>query len=225
MPANTPSLRAVLSYYSAVVTLNPEGDVNVNESLEGLGTRPHFFARILGPIWRIFSRTRRRPPDSEQDPESDLPAESKSTSTSTSTPSETKEAPSSSPPPLADAILVPGTPFVLYSDDELEWFPLPPQTAMWESRQYYVQVLTDLLPDPGYFVAGGTAGVVSRTATAPLDRLKVYLIAKVGTKGDALQAAKSGAPVQAAKRAAWPLVDAVKDLWGAGGVRSLFAGT
>ena len=87
-----------------------------------------------------------------------------------------------------------------------------------------VRLLTDLLPEPGYFLAGGVAGVVSRTATAPLDRLKVYLIAQVDVKHEAVNAAKSGAPVEAAKKATRPLVDATKQLWRMGGLRSMFAG-
>ena len=66
--------------------------------------------------------------------------------------------------------------------------------------------------------------MVSRTATAPLDRLKVYLIAQTGSKRTAVKAAKEGAPVQAVKRIGQPLIDATKELWKAGGIRSLFAG-
>ena len=91
-------------------------------------------------------------------------------------------------------------------------------------KQDRVRLLTDLLPEPGYFLAGGVAGVVSRTATAPLDRLKVYLIAQVGIKDEAVTAAKSGAPLQATKKAARPLLDATRQLWRMGGVRSMFAG-
>ena len=91
-----------------------------------------------------------------------------------------------------------------------------------ESR--LTEVLTDVFPSAGYFVAGGAAGVVSRTATAPLDRLKVYLIAQTGISREAVQTAKSGAPVKAAKKAARPLVEATKSLWRMGGIRSLFAG-
>ncbi|QQK40529.1 Mitochondrial substrate carrier [Penicillium digitatum] len=75
----------------------------------------------------------------------------------------------------------------------------------------------------GYFLAGGTAGAVSRTATAPLDRLKVYLIAQTGVKSR-VQAAKEGAPLAAAGNASKTLFDALKELWRAGGIRSLFAG-
>ena len=79
-------------------------------------------------------------------------------------------------------------------------------------------------PVSGYFVAGGMAGLVSRTATAPLDRLKVYLIAQTDSTKEAVQAAKKGAVTEATKKTFRPLVDASKALWEAGGVRSLFAG-
>jgi solute carrier family 25 (mitochondrial phosphate transporter), member 23/24/25/41 len=84
-------------------------------------------------------------------------------------------------------------------------------------------MLTDWVP-LGYFIAGGMAGMISRTATAPLDRLKVYLIAQTGSKKAAVEAAKEGAPLRAAFHFGRPLVDATKELWRAGGMRSLFAG-
>lgn len=84
--------------------------------------------------------------------------------------------------------------------------------------------LTFLLPDPGYFAAGGIAGVISRTATAPLDRLKVYLIANTGNATESISAAKKGDAVKAVRQIGRPLIDATKELWKAGGMRSLFAG-
>lgn len=85
-------------------------------------------------------------------------------------------------------------------------------------------VLTEFVPDPGYFLAGGISGVASRTTTAPLDRLKVYLIAQTGVAQEAVSAAKSGAPVEATKQASNTLRQACKELWAAGGIKSLFAG-
>ncbi|KAI9670416.1 MAG: hypothetical protein M1829_004739 [Trizodia sp. TS-e1964] len=84
-------------------------------------------------------------------------------------------------------------------------------------------VLSSSAPSPGYFIAGGLAGAVSRTATAPFDRLKVYLIAQTGP-GEGLHAVKKGAVVEATKKSTYPLIEATRDLWKAGGIRSLFAG-
>ncbi|KAI0406259.1 mitochondrial carrier domain-containing protein [Xylaria palmicola] len=86
-------------------------------------------------------------------------------------------------------------------------------------------VLINYIPDPGYFIAGAVAGGISRTATAPLDRLKVYLL--VNTKPEAnvaLDAAKKGRPVLALKNAGRPLLAAVSDLYKSGGARGFFAG-
>lgn len=87
-----------------------------------------------------------------------------------------------------------------------------------------LELLTDLLPDAGYFISGGIAGFTSRTATAPLDRLKVYLIAQTGVKKATVDAVKSRSAVKAVKAAARPLVSACIELWRMGGIRSLFAG-
>ncbi|EGP84463.1 uncharacterized protein MYCGRDRAFT_101279 [Zymoseptoria tritici IPO323] len=84
--------------------------------------------------------------------------------------------------------------------------------------------LMDFVPHIGYFLAGGLSGITSRTATAPLDRLKVYLIAQTGPADEAVKAVKHGNATAAAKHGARTLWIACKDLWAAGGMRSLFAG-
>lgn len=203
IPAQTPGLKAVLSYYSSTLSVNPEGDVHIsNETVDGLGKSS--LPRILfGALIAIAT-----PPRSKQFP-----------------------GPSSTPPERPE-------PQKVHKESQPNSFPWDPgeissrptMSAHLEAVPAgidlveRIRLLTDILPDPGYFVAGGVAGVVSRTATAPLDRLKVYLIAQTGVKDETVHAIKSGAPVQATKVVARPLIDATKTLWRMGGFRSLFAG-
>ncbi|ODV91535.1 hypothetical protein CANCADRAFT_72567 [Tortispora caseinolytica NRRL Y-17796] len=53
----------------------------------------------------------------------------------------------------------------------------------------------DTLHGIGYFIAGGMAGVVSRTATAPFDRIKVFLIAQTSTPVSHTKSAKINSAV------------------------------
>ena len=84
-----------------------------------------------------------------------------------------------------------------------------------------------------YLLAGGLAGAVSRTATAPFDRLKVYLINAVDRPGIPLPSLSSTAtqPIQAVKAIAetgskgmGAFASAMKSLYAEGGVRAFFVG-
>lgn len=92
---------------------------------------------------------------------------------------------------------------------------------------------SETLNGMGYFLAGGFAGVVSRTCTAPFDRLKVYLIAQSGQplkKTVAEKAAEKAAEIASeaagtsAKSQSGSLMRAVRHIWSQGGVRSFFVG-
>ncbi|KAK7513550.1 calcium dependent mitochondrial carrier protein-like protein [Phyllosticta citriasiana] len=201
MPAEHPSLKAVLSYYSSTILMTPEGDVAVTEEKisNGLGTLTHL---LFGSLIRIFesSKPARRLPHPSAQLES-----------------ETSPAPML---PLPQANAQQGLP------PELEAVELATDVCAdatyW--RKHVEPVLIACVPNPGYFVAGGLAGIISRTTTAPLDRLKVYLIAQTRNTDTAVKAAKSGAALTALRQGAHSLVNATKELWATGGIRSLYAG-
>lgn len=200
IPTQAPSLHAVLSYYQSAAQITPEGDVHISdEALQGLGTTLDFLkTSAFGAITSLV-----RPPNPST---KRLPA---------AAPANQAVAEASQAAQLASAD------FHDVEDEEVRvdedpYIPIKPARRKLK--------LTDLVPDVGYFVAGGVSGITSRTVTAPLDRLKVYLIAQTTNANDAVQAAKSGAPVKAGRQGVRTLVNACKDLWAAGGIRSLFAG-
>lgn len=66
--------------------------------------------------------------------------------------------------------------------------------------------------------------MISRTATAPLDRLKVFLITRIAPMATVDAAVQKRAPLLATQHFMSGLTSACKELWAAGGIRSLFAG-
>ena len=202
IPANAPNLHTVLSYYSSTARVNPEGDVQVSdETIHGLGIKHTFLQLMFGSIINIARAPRQpavavAPEDTAQDV---LVGELQES-----------EVMAYEVPPRFEDLEPPE--------------PEPPDSS-WGPLQHVKPMLIAYVPNPGYFIAGGLAGIISRTSTAPLDRLKVYLIAQTGVKEEAAKAAKGGAPLQALKHGSGALLNACKDLWRAGGMRSLFAGT
>ena len=179
--------------------LNAEGDVHVsNEAVEGLGTQPAFPTSFVAAIASLASPQNPlllpRQPRPHFRPEKQQPSIHHS------------------PRDIPLQPVLQGPKLTVDSEETSS------------TVDYSRPILTGVLPDPGYFIAGGIAGVVSRTATAPLDRLKVYLIAQTGVCQETVHAVTKGDAVQAARHASRPLINALKELWKAGGMRSLFAG-
>ena len=98
------------------------------------------------------------------------------------------------------------------------------------SGETRVKGLTSFIPDPGYFLAGAIAGGVSRTATAPLDRLKVFVLVNTKSGPDivggatAAGAVKQGRPVSALQKSLAPIRHAIREIHSHGGMRGFFAG-
>ncbi|KXT16547.1 hypothetical protein AC579_6278 [Pseudocercospora musae] len=207
MPTNAPGLKAVFSYYQSTSKLTSEGDVVISdEALQGLGTIMTFLkTSLFGAITQLV-----KPSQGAAGGQNTAPI--------------TMWEGSEARPQLFD---IPDDEEGIGDDP---YIPIKParrkeleeeEIAAPKKRQ---PKLTDFVPDVGYFIAGGVSGITSRTATAPLDRLKVYLIAQTGNAEDTKQAVKSGKAISAAQHGVRTLWNACKELWAAGGMRSLFAG-
>ncbi|KAI1320757.1 mitochondrial carrier [Xylariaceae sp. FL0255] len=226
------TLRAVFTFYSEILTLTAEGESVVSEkSLQGIGTATDFFLSLIDSVMRYafpVKQSSSSPPSSTSSsasfPEDESPAHQSATPAlsieDTANSSSTPAVPSKPARTTSDAVR--GEISADFSTSKDSQIDDEPEICDKVKKR---TLLMNYLPDPGYFIAGAIAGGVSRTATAPLDRLKVYLL--VSTKTDAnhaLDAAKKGRPIQAIKNTGRPLVTALKDLYKAGGMRSFFAG-
>lgn len=228
IPTNsqTPALKAVLSYYTSAVSLNAEGDTSIREeTLEGLGRPPPKFLTVLFGVIVNIALPQRNPPLSLA-PQSAAASEEFMTDEAEEVTghemcevNQTRFLEGALETEIDNRFPFPTRPSADQQEEEPE-----EQILLEEIPLTQKSLLTQILPDPGYFAAGGLAGVISRTATAPLDRLKVYLIANVGSANDPVAAVKRGDAATAARRVGQPLALACKELWKAGGIRSLFAG-
>lgn len=114
---------------------------------------------------------------------------------------------------------------------------LPRETTIIEIYQYY-QTSTQLTHDAEvviphtdetahnaykYLAAGGMAGAVSRTCTAPFDRLKVYLITQT-TSFAKLKEAQAAGTQAAAVRTQSTILMGLKNIYHQGGFRAFFVG-
>ncbi|KAK5115598.1 hypothetical protein LTR85_009769 [Meristemomyces frigidus] len=210
MPTHSAGLRSVLSYYTTTAKLSAEGDVHMSdEALSGLGTTLDFLkTSMFGAIMQLV----RPPPATAQTPYI-RSAEEDPDMTTITKPDFNPKTKTFEQHPVDDVAV-----------DDDPHMPIKPARRKAQDAHEEPLKLTDFVPDVGYFIAGGVSGITSRTATAPLDRLKVYLITQTGQSKAAIEAAKSGAAVQATKHGVNSLTNAVKELWAAGGLRSLFAG-
>ena len=141
VPVDNPGLRAILSYYASSVKVNAEGDVHVSdETKQGAGTAPH--SRFS--LTRLFG-LHPQPRIRHRPP--DVPDAA------------------ATPSPSEPSVPV-EKPFVeVHEGVVVEESVQVTQAVEWKTR------LTAWVPvSLGYFIAGATAGIVSRTTTAPLDR-------------------------------------------------------
>lgn len=78
-----------------------------------------------------------------------------------------------------------------------------------------------------YFLAGGISGVVSRTCTAPFDRIKVFLIARTDLASTLLNSKKDllvKNPKANINKIRSPIIKAITSLYRQGGIKAFYVG-
>lgn len=224
----TSPLEAAWSFYASFITVSSEGDSVVSDdTLEGLGTVGSSIFPALQALFGTLVKLASQPPIPK------IPPKPSPSSSDSATP-EPAAAQSATMATVAVAGMNELDTINTQLEDNIKNSDLQTANGVhFSQEQGQVEEatekgqikLTQYLPAPGYFLAGAVSGGVSRTATAPLDRLKVYLL--VNTKNPisaAVDAATHGHPLSAFKTSYKPITDAVVTLWKAGGIRTFFAG-
>lgn len=88
-------------------------------------------------------------------------------------------------------------------------------------------LINDFFRGFGFFIAGGISGVVSRTCTAPFDRIKVFLIARTDLSSTLLNSRKdliAKNPHADLAKIKSPLVKAMTTLYRQGGLKAFYVG-
>jgi solute carrier family 25 phosphate transporter 23/24/25/41 len=203
----------VLDYYnSTTVSVSPEGDVHVsNDRSSGTGTFLMFFKLLFGTMF-LVAHTHGKSPSS-----SPLVHSNQSLFKTGSTSSADEAILLKSRTDGTEASLAMTQPAKMLAGEVAD-----SQHSDWSNWEDFKPVLIAFVPSTGYFAAGAIAGIASRTATAPIDRLKVYLIAQV--KKPEIADINTATHFRLIKQAYRTTALAFSELWKAGGLRSLYAG-
>lgn len=246
------TLRAVFTFYSDIVTVSSEGDSMLNDdTLHSIGTTiKSLMLALFGSIVRIASPLDQDSSQSSSPPQPAQTADSSPT-TENSPPLRSSQQETHSSQNNSSSASMEATGHEQYASTaratasalrttatSATTAPATQSSATTTARGTDIEPdlseeeetaeenwLIKYLPDSGYFVAGAVAGGISRTATAPLDRLKVYLLVNTkSTSHAAIDAAKNGKPIAAITNAARSFWGATLDLYRNGGLRGFFAG-
>ncbi|EDO16928.1 hypothetical protein Kpol_1020p37 [Vanderwaltozyma polyspora DSM 70294] len=90
-----------------------------------------------------------------------------------------------------------------------------------------VTLINDFIKGFGFFIAGGISGVISRTCTAPFDRLKVFLIARTDLSSTLLTSKEvmlANKPNLNLSKIKSPLIKAITTLYRQGGIKAFYVG-
>jgi solute carrier family 25 phosphate transporter 23/24/25/41 len=204
------NLESVLDYYnSTTVSISAEGDVHVSSATSsGTGTFLMFLELFFGTIF-LVANAHHNPPSLVHSKRSLFKIGTTSSADEASLLKGRTDG--------TEASLAMTQPAEMLAGEVAD-----SQSPDWSNWEDFKPVLIAFVPSTGYFAAGAIAGIASRTATAPIDRLKVYLIAQ--TKKPEIAGIDTKSHFKLLQQAYRTTALACSELWKAGGLRSLYAG-